>query len=161
MGMCEKLKWNRKRLMMTQKEFGDMVGLSATTICKLERDETAWGVIQADTADKIASHFEKMSSWQPERADKVLREINEDVEDYVNVNGIDDIPVNLPITITPATVEYGMSVNSSNDMTREDLETLTLMEFGFEGLFESTKHEEFVANMNIIRRIVNKYYIDN
>lgn len=78
MGMCAKLKWNRKRLKMSQQEFANLVGLSLSTIRKLETDETAWGTLKSTTVDKIYSHFDTMTSWQPERADRVIREINEE-----------------------------------------------------------------------------------
>lgn len=174
MGMCEKLKWNRKRLGMNQREFANLVGVSAATICKLETDETAWLTVRNETENRITAQFEKMSSWQPDKkeAGKVIDEISEEssgvtIKDNVGlarwkeieaqINGEEqNVPaeetVNIPI-VNP--------VNIFNEMTANDLETLTLMEFGFEGLFESTKHEEFVANMNIIRRIVNKYYLEN
>ena len=45
-GNCTKLKWNRKRLGLTQKQFAEKVGLHVMTINKLERDETAWAVMK-------------------------------------------------------------------------------------------------------------------
>lgn len=95
-GNCTKLKWNRKRLGLTQKQFGDKVGLSVMTINKLEKDETAWSTLQDSIVDKIMSFYSSMASWQPERADKVVREINESVKEPIEepVEDVTDVETN-------------------------------------------------------------------
>ena len=80
-GNCTKLRWNRRRLGLSQGEFAKKVGLTQPTISKLERDETAWAVMKTETVDKIMEFYASMTSWQPERADKIIREINEVVEE--------------------------------------------------------------------------------
>lgn len=81
-GNCTKLKWNRKRLGLTQKEMADKIGVHVLTIGKLERDETAWATLQDSTVDKIMSFYSSMASWQPEKADTVIREINDETDTY-------------------------------------------------------------------------------
>ena len=78
MGNCAKLKWNRRRLGLTQAEFAKKAGVSSTTICKLERDETAWRTMRDDTVDRVYAMFEPMNSWKPDdfEASNVIREIN-------------------------------------------------------------------------------------
>lgn len=58
MGRCARLKFNRKKMCLSQKEFAEKVGLSVGTISRLELDETAWETIQDQTFDKINSIFE-------------------------------------------------------------------------------------------------------
>lgn len=144
MGNCTKLKWNRKRLKMTQKQFAELVGVSVGTIAKLETDETAWGVLRAETVDKISSHFESMASWQPERADKVIQEINDETKVK------EEAEVSVPTVVESKPIH-------NNKLTDNDSKTLILIEFAFEGLKESKTHEDFMANFNMIRRIVNQY----
>ncbi len=58
MGRCARLKFNRRKLGLSQKEFAERVGLSVGTISRLETDETTWETIQDSTFDKINSIFE-------------------------------------------------------------------------------------------------------
>lgn len=64
MGKCEKLKWNRRKLGLTQEDLSKKIGISANTISKLERDETAWAFIKDDTADAVYDILTKLGSWQ-------------------------------------------------------------------------------------------------
>ena len=64
MGRCERLKWNRRKLGLTQKELADKIGIGVTTIYKLENDETAWSTIRDTTDDAISSIFSDLGSWQ-------------------------------------------------------------------------------------------------
>ncbi len=64
MGKCEKLKWNRRKLGMTQEGLANKIGVSQATICKLERDETAWGVMRDQTVDATFDILNKLGSWQ-------------------------------------------------------------------------------------------------
>ena len=147
-GNCTKLRQNRKRLGLTQQQFADKVGLSIMTISKLERDETAWGTLQAATVDKIQEFYSSMVSWQPERPDKVLREINQVIEEP---------QIEEEIVMEPKVVFTQKPVETNNSLNEQDNKTLTLMEFAYEGLTQATTHEEFVANINMIKRIINKY----
>lgn len=73
-GNCQKLKWNRRRMKLSQKEFAEKAGLCAATIVKLENDESAWSTIKADTVDKIYAMFDSMASYQPEDFKAVIEE---------------------------------------------------------------------------------------
>lgn len=64
MGRCERLKWNRRKLGLTQKELADKIGIGVTTIHKLETDETAWATIRDTTDDAISNIFCDLGSWQ-------------------------------------------------------------------------------------------------
>lgn len=64
MGRCERLKWNRRKLGLTQKELADKIGIGVTTIYKLETDETAWSTIRDATDDAISNIFRDLGSWQ-------------------------------------------------------------------------------------------------
>lgn len=64
MGRCEKLKWNRRKLGMTQKDLADKIGISVSTISKLETDETAWATVRDTTDDVISDIIHKLGSWQ-------------------------------------------------------------------------------------------------
>ena len=139
MGMCEKLIWNRKRLGLTQKEYADKLGLNVGTIVKLEKDETAWQSIRQRTEDAIRESFQPMSSWQPENAGKVIREIAEQ-------RAIDRGEIEVEVEPEPITVVQ----KSSNGLNELDQKTLTLMEFAYEGLTSAKTHEDFVANTTLL-----------
>lgn len=64
MGKCEKLKWNRRELGMTQRELAEKIGVSHATICKLENDETAWSTLRDSTDDLIYEKLRTLGSWQ-------------------------------------------------------------------------------------------------
>lgn len=148
MGNCVKLKWNRKRLGLTQKTFAEKVGVSVQTISRLEQDETAWLTIRPETEDKICSMFDSMTSWQPERADRVIRETNGDMDD----TSVEETALSKPIVVCEAVIK-----ESHDGLNEKDEKTLILMEFAYEGLVAAETHEDFVANLNLINRILKKY----
>lgn len=148
MGMCAKLKWNRKRLKMSQQEFAKLVGLSMSTIRKLETDETAWGTLKSTTVDKIYYHFDSMASWQPERADKVIQEINSEMDESdVEEKAVPELPI-----VCEAVIK-----EEDTGLTKQDEKTMTLLEFVHEGLKDCKNHDEFMVHINMIKRIVNQY----
>lgn len=152
MSNCAKLKWNRKAKGLTQKQFADLVGLNVSTISKLEKDETAWLTIRPETEEKIYAQYTSMHSWQPDRPDKVLREINDDVEKE------DEVMEEKKESVWPKhDIFYEPVKEIHNGLTEQDEKTKTLIEFAYEGLTEAKTHEEFVANINIIRRVLNRY----
>lgn len=69
-GNCQKLKFNRRRLHLTQQEFADLVGVHVSSIDKLERDETAWETIGSETIDKIVVQYSSMASYQPGKEER-------------------------------------------------------------------------------------------
>ena len=64
MGRCERLKWNRRKLGMTQEELAKKVGVSQKTISNLETDETAWASMRDSTTDGIYNTLRELASWQ-------------------------------------------------------------------------------------------------
>lgn len=147
-GNCTKLKWNRKRLGLTQKQFGEQVGLSVMTINKLEKDETAWATLQDSTVDKIMAFYSSMASWQPERPDKVLREINEVVEEQ---------QVEEEVIMKPETGMRITPVKTVDNLHKNDEKTLTLIEFAYEELTQAKTHEDFAISIQMLKKIVNRY----
>lgn len=110
-GNCTKLRWNRRRLGLSQAEFAKKVGVSQATISTLERDETAWATLQDNTVDKILSFYSSMSSWQPERADKVIREINEtsDIEEVADITAEEPTEMSKCVMLITTRRKLGMS----------------------------------------------------
>lgn len=148
-GNCTKLRWNRKRLGLTQKEFAEKVGLHVLTIRKLERDETAWATLKDSTVDKIASFYEGMASWQPERPDKVIQEINDVIEEPYGGE---------EVIIEPAPViEQMKPIKIVDNLHKKDEKTLTLIEFAYEEITQAETHEDFVIAIQMLKKIVNKY----
>lgn len=146
-GNCTKLKWNRKRLGLTQKQLAEKVGVHVLTIGKLERDETAWATLQDTTVDKIMSFYSSMASWQPERPDKVLQEINEVIEEPQVEEEVIMEPV---VVIETKPVEV-------KGLHKQDEKTLTLIEFAYEELTQAKTHEDFVISIQMLKKIVNRY----
>lgn len=85
MGRCEKLKWNRRKLGMTQKDLADKIGISVSTISKLETDETAWATVRDTTDNAISDILHKLGSWQCD-----IKEIIDNYESTKNDNTLCD-----------------------------------------------------------------------
>ena len=47
--------------------------------------------------------------------------------------------------------------DNSCKLTKNDQKTYTLIEFAFEGLRDSENHDEFMANIKMLKRILDKY----
>lgn len=141
MSEAKKLQWNRKARRMNVKEYAKLVNLSPLTIDRLERDDMYWCILKPEERERIYSTYQSMASWQPdkEEAKQVIQEIKDDEEEPIEV--IEEIPIHETIS--------KLDVN--------DAEILTLIEFAYEGLKESSTHEEFEANLKIIKRIISKY----
>lgn len=143
-GACAKLKWNRKRLGLSQKEFAKKVGVSDATIRKLENDETAWLTIRSETSDKITACFENMASWQPENAGQIMNEIRSELNprfDLEYTPGVIDIPSKV--------VEKGLH--------KADEKVLAQIEFVWEMMSDVDDHEEFMKYIKMLKKIVNKF----
>lgn len=82
MGRCDRLKWNRKKLGMSQQDLANKIGISVSTISKLETDETAWATIRDMTEDAVSDVFYSLGSWQCD-LDSVLK-------DYDNKKDVND-----------------------------------------------------------------------
>lgn len=155
MGQCAKLKWNRKKLNMTQKQFAEAAGLDVGTINKLENDETAWLTVRRETEDKIYKMFEGNGSvWDMKPAE---------VKETITIDKTEEPKKMLISEVTQEMVDDMMAKKEKpvkkvhNGLSEQDKKTLTLIEFAYEGLAEAVTHEEFVANLNMIKRIIKKY----
>lgn len=145
-GACAKLKWNRKRLGLSQKEFAKKVGVSEGTICRLERDETAWLTIRNETSDRIAAVFESMASWQPENAGQIMNEIRSELNQE---QVVECVPAVIDIPVTVRNVEKGLHKN--------DEKVLAQIELVWDQMNETDDHEEFMMYIKMLKKIVNKF----
>lgn len=157
MGRCQILKHCRKELHMSQKQFADEVGLNVGTINKLENDESAWMTVRPETEEKIQSLIGTVDRWGRKHLTK-----EEDISKSETTPV--EIPKSIPIgQITPEMMEQINKQHEEKDKTvhnglsTHDKKTLTLIEFAYEGLMEASTHEEFAANINMIKRIISKY----
>lgn len=142
-----KLKFNRRRLGMTQKAYAEYVGLSVQTIGRLETDETAWAGMRAETVDKIYATFEPMKNYQPDNAGKVLQEINDSVEEETTVSEENTKPA---MIVCEAVIK-------DEGLSTKDKKTLTMLTFLYEELTSVENHLEFVHTMKMINKIVSNY----
>lgn len=159
MGRCQILKHCRKELNLNQQQFADKVGVSLSTIARLEQDETAWLSVRPATEDKIQELIGSVDRWGRKH---LTREDKTESKDETKPI---DVPKSIPIgQITPEMMKHITKQHEEdkvkevhNSLNGHDKKTLTLIEFAYEGLVESTTHEEFVVNINMIKRILNKY----
>lgn len=158
MGRCAILKHCRRELKMSQKQFAEAVGVSDGTIYRLEHDETAWLSVRPETEEKIQSLIGGVDRWGRKHL------TNDDTESKDETKPV-DAPKKVMISqITPEMMEQATkqyeeekAKNLHNSLTTHDKKTLTLIEFVYEGLTEASTHDDFVANINMLKRIINKY----
>lgn len=143
MERCKRLRAARKNLGLTQREFAELIGLSNFTIFKLEKDETAWAVMQDTTVDKIEAFYDLYTTGELTNSKPICEEPKKLEEPTV-------------IAMPEPVVEVETK-NVSDDLTQLDEKTLTLIEFTYENLKEAKSHEEFVANISLLKRILAKY----
>ena len=147
MGRCEKLKWNRRKMGLSQREFADKVGLSVGTISRLELDETTWETMQDATFDKINSIFTEENLW-PIKSVNGHEETEAKVEEKkTEVEHAEDISWGEKVVL----------MLNQNDSNEKDKKTLDLLTFAMDGLKEAENHDEFVANIKLIKRILKDY----
>lgn len=132
MNNCELLKRRRKEERLSQTNLAKMLGMSCKTIVALEKDETRWRAMHAVTVDKINSFLD--GSYKE------------------NVNSVNEEPAHKPAVVVVCDIP-----KNDNTLSKQDKKTLTLVEFAYEGLTESTNHNEFVANLKLLKRILDKY----
>lgn len=142
------LKWSRKEKGMTQKALAEAIGVSDKTISELELHSERWDSLTKPTLEKINIFFEGTKYWEPVELDTN----KSDITDFI------DIPKENTIETKPAVVEKHTIHYTDNRVTPNDVKALTLIEFAYEGLTESTTHEDFVANINMMKKILAKYY---
>lgn len=128
MNRSQRLKDVRIKLGLTHKGLAKRIGLSHATLEKLQTDETSWLTIKKETSDKIEAFYDSL--------------VNESYECTKS-----EIVQASPVVVT----------NLSNGTTAKDDKTLTLIEFIYEGLNESKTHKDFMANINMLKRVIDNY----
>lgn len=148
MGNCERLKIARRDMKLSQREFADKVGVSIGTIQRLEQDETTWDTLQDGTFDKVMKGLEDRGSWLKRK---------QAIEPEKKKLTFDDLPKDVTIGSEEAT-RILMTFNKPEEKKEsKDAKTLEMLEFVMEGLRESETHEEFTANLKIMKRILKKF----
>ena len=154
-GNCAKLRFNRRRLGLTQKQFADLVGLHVLTIGKLERDETAWLTVKSETIDKIMAHYDSMASWQPDE-EAVRREVlGLDPEPEIKEPIVKEVKIVEP---EPEVVKEESVHIEENGLTDKDRQIMKYIEFACANLRESKTHEDFETNVKVLKRIIKNQY---
>lgn len=157
MGRCAILKFGRRELKMSQKQFAEAVGVSVGTIGRLELDESAWLTVRPETEEKIQKLLNGIDRWGRNHH----TEENSKDESNTDTDTSKAIPL---CQLTPEILEQAAKKHEEkkeepihNGLSGHDRKTLSLIEFAYEGLTEASSHEEFVANLNMIKRIISKY----
>lgn len=145
MGNCERLKWNRRKMKLSQSELAEKAGLSSATIGRLERDETRWEFITDETFDKLTRVFEEIQGFAFVKVHESNSTNIKESEETINVE--EEKP-----KMEETLVEVEEKKADDNNA-----KTLVLLQFAFEGLKESETHEDFKANLKLIKRIVDSY----
>ena len=145
MGNCERLKWNRRKMKLSQSELAEKAGLSSATIGRLERDETRWEFITDETFDKLTMVFEEIQGFAFVKVHELNSSNIEESEETINVE--EEKP-----KMEETLVEVEEKKADDNNA-----KTLVLLQFAFEGLKESETHEDFKANLKLIKRVVDSY----
>lgn len=143
------LKWSRKARGLSQKQVADAVGLSHQMISRLELDHKTWDNLNESYKVKLNEFFEGSKGWEP------LKIGTDEIDDTEIVENItEEVSV-----IEEPSVKHKSKTVKDNKLTKDDDKTLTLIEFAYEGLIEAKTHEDFSANISILRRILKKYGI--
>lgn len=130
---------------LSQSELAEKAGLSSATIGRLERDETRWEIITDETFDKLTRVFEEIQGFAFVKVHESNSTNIEESEETINVE--EEKP-----KMEETLVEVEEKKADDNNA-----KTLVLLQFAFEGLKESETHEDFKANLKLIKRIVDSY----
>ena len=130
---------------LSQSELAEKAGLSSATIGRLERDETRWVFITDETFDKLTRVFEEIQGFAFVKVHESNSTNIEESEETINVE--EEKP-----KMEETLVEVEEKKADDNNA-----KTLVLLQFAFEGLKESETHEDFKANLKLIKRIVDSY----
>ncbi len=130
---------------LSQSELAEKAGLSSATIGRLERDETRWEFITDETFDKLTRVFEEIQGFAFVKVHESNSTNIEESEETINVE--EEKP-----KMEETLVEVEEKKADDNNA-----KTLVLLQFTFEGLKESETHEDFKANLKLIKRIVDSY----
>ena len=130
---------------LSQSELAEKAGLSSATIGRLERDETRWEFITDETFDKLTRVFEEIQGFAFVKVHESNSTNIEESEETINVE-----------EEKPKMEEMLVEVEEKK-ADDNNAKTLVLLQFAFEGLKESGTHEDFKANLKLIKRIVDSY----
>ena len=130
---------------LSQSELAEKAGLSSATIGRLECDETRWEFITDETFDKLTRVFEEIQGFAFVKVHESNSTNIEESEETINVE--EEKP-----KMEETLVEVEEKKADDNNA-----KTLVLLQFAFEGLKESETHEDFKANLKLIKRIVDSY----
>ena len=130
---------------LSQSELAEKAGLSSATIGRLERDETRWEFITDETFDKLTRVFEEIQGFAFVKVHESNSTNIEESEETINVE--EEKP-----KMEETLVEVEEKKADDNNA-----KTLVLLQFALEGLKESETHEDFKANLKLIKRIVDSY----
>ena len=130
---------------LSQSELAEKAGLSSATIGRLERDETRWEFITDETFDKLTRVFEEIQGFAFVKVHESNSTNIEESEETINVE--EEKP-----KMEETLVEVEEKKADDNNA-----KTLVLLQFAFEGLKESETHEDFKANLKLIKRIADSY----
>lgn len=140
MNRSERLKTKRVEDGLSQAALAKKLGMSPNTINYLEADETRWGTMYTKTVDKINSYLDGTIN------ETITIIPSKRTDNYIDSERVDEQPI---MVICKS--------KDDNSLTDDDKKTLTLIEFAYEGLSDSKTHEEFMANINMLKRIIKKY----
>lgn len=140
MNRSERLKTKRVEDGLSQAALAKKLGMSPNTINYLETDETRWGTMYTKTVDKINSYLDGTIN------ETITIIPSKRTDNYIDSERVDEQPI---MVICKS--------KDDNSLTDDDKKTLTLIEFAYEGLSDSKTHEEFMANINMLKRIIKKY----
>ena len=141
------LKWTRKYKGLTQQQVADAVGLSNQMISKLELDHKHWKSLSVETKTKFNEFFEGCKGWEPLNLESAETEESKKTENVIEEIHKNEKPIKRETKIE----------KKDNKLTENDDKVLTLIEFAYEGLSESKTHNEFISNINLMKRILKKY----
>lgn len=127
---------------VTQKELADAVGISERMLNKLEHDEEPWKTMRNSVKEKFNEYFKDVNGWEPLKVDGPSFNLDKLVKKQ---------------EIEPVKEEPVIVVKNNNKLTENDIKALTLIEFAYESLTEASSHTEFTANIDMLKRILNKF----
>lgn len=150
-GECQKLKFYRRQMKMSQKEFAQLVGVSQYTICKLEKSEDAWAVAADKTIDKIYAVYEgNMMSHQPSR--KEVKEIMDDIK--ADEPLIEPGALELLGSGKKETKKADIEVDVTNGLSVDDKALKKLINVAHAGMNGANNHEEFKSYVKLLKKLL-------
>lgn len=154
-GECQKLKFNRRRLGLSQKAFADLVGLSQTTICQLEKSEDAWTVANDETIDKIYAYYENMMSYQPNKKEvkNVMNDIRNEEDNLVDPKALELLNAHKE---PRESKQKEQITESKTNLTTSECALKKLLNVAYHGLNNAKDSEEFAIYLSLMKKLLKK-----